>query len=146
MNNETQFRTPEQEVIKLLEECTELRRTLKTISAQLTRIENRVKLAFPASAKRERKRNAVESRSVNPSITSEEALAEFDKITKLVAAGAIEEAEGIVEAKPAEDLLVIARELGVSFAKSKPSVRAMREAIFGKVRESVLLSRHHPRS
>jgi hypothetical protein len=64
----------------------------------------------------------------------------------LVAAGAIEEAEGIVEAKPAEDLLVIARELGVSFAKSKPSVRAMREAIFGKVRESVLLSRHHPRS
>jgi hypothetical protein len=30
-----EFRTPEQEVLKLLEECAELRRTLKTISAQL---------------------------------------------------------------------------------------------------------------
>jgi hypothetical protein len=45
-----EFRTPEQEVLKLLEECAELRRTLKTISAQLGRMENRMKRAFPTVA------------------------------------------------------------------------------------------------
>jgi hypothetical protein len=64
----------------------------------------------------------------------------------LAESGANEEAERILEAKSAPDLLVIAKELGVTFPKSKPSFRKMREAIFGKVRESVLLSRHNPRS
>jgi hypothetical protein len=67
-------------------------------------------------------------------------------VVGLVTSGANDEAERILESKPAADLLVIAKELGVSFPKSKPSIRAMREAIFGKVRESILLSRHNPRT
>jgi hypothetical protein len=51
-----------------------------------------------------------------------------------------------LEAKSASDLLVIAKELGVPFSKSKPSIKSLREAIFGKVRESLLLTRHHPRT
>lgn len=146
MNGQREFRTPEQEVLKLLEECAELRRTLKTISAQLGRMEIRVKRAFPAAAKQVGARVASGANSASLSISQEEALAEFDRIVRLAATGASEEAEKIVDAKSAADLSLIAKELGVSFPKSKPSIRAMREAIFGRVRESVLLSRHSQRA
>jgi hypothetical protein len=59
------------------------------------------------------------------------------------------EAEKVKESNKARqsapDLLVIAKEVGVSFSSNRPSIRAMREAILGKVRESMLLSRHSPR-
>jgi hypothetical protein len=57
-----------------------------------------------------------------------------------------DDAVRILEGKSAADLQVMAKELGISFSKSRPSIRKMREAIVGKVRESVLLSRHHRRS
>jgi hypothetical protein len=145
MSNATDFRTPEQEVLKLLEECSEIRRALKTISGQLARMETRVKQAFPAAAHEFQDRASRKYHSSSPSISPQEALAEFDKVAGLAASGAMEEAERILEAKSGQDLLVIAKEVGVSFSKSKPSIRAMREAIFGKIRESVLLSRHSPR-
>lgn len=142
MSSDLEFRTPEQEVLKLLEECAELRRTLKAISAQVGRMESRVKRAFPAAAAQARERKVRISRSGEATITPTQALAEFDRVVGLAASGANEEAERILEAKSAPDLLVIAKELGVTFSKSKPSIKAMRDAIFGKVRESVLLSRH----
>jgi hypothetical protein len=145
VSSDTEFRTPEQEVLKLLEECVELRRTLKTISAQLSRIENRVKRAFPAVAEQARKRKVGGTLSANTSITPEQALAEFDKVVGLAASGANDEAERILEAKTASELLAIAKELGVSFPKSNPSIRAMREAIFGKIRETIMLTRHSTR-
>jgi hypothetical protein len=64
----------------------------------------------------------------------------------LAASGVNEEAERILEGKSAPDLFLIAKELGVTFPKSKPSIRSIREAIFGKVRESLLLTRHSPRT
>jgi len=145
VSNDSEFRTAEQEVVKLLEECAELRRTLKTISAQIGRMENRVERAFPAAVAKMRERK-VGPQSSNATITPEQALAEFDKVVGLAASGANDEAERVLEAKSAPDLLVIAKELGVTFPKSKPSIKAMREAIFGKVRESVLLSRHNTRA
>ena len=39
MTNENEFRSVDEEVLKLLEECGELKRSLKTISSQLSRIE-----------------------------------------------------------------------------------------------------------
>jgi len=146
VSDDTEFRTPEQEVLKLLEECVELRRTLKTISAQLGRMENRMKRAFPDVAEHAVKRKTDSTHSAKATITAEQALAEFEMVVGLVTSGKNKEAEKILEAKSASDLFVIAKELGVSFPKSKPSINSLREAIFGKVRESVLLTRHHPRT
>jgi hypothetical protein len=137
-----EFRTTEQEVAKLLEECGELKKTLKAISAQIGRMENRVKRAFPTAAAQAREQKTRRTRSKEATITPEQALGEFDRVVGLVASGASEEAERILEARSATDLLLIAKELGVIFPKSKPSIKTMRDAIFGKVRESVLLSRH----
>jgi hypothetical protein len=142
----SEFRTPEQEVLRLLEECAELRGTLKTISAQIGRMEKRVKNAFPTVAAQARSRKVSSTAASKATITSEQALTEFDRVVGLAASGANEEAERILASKPAADLLMIAKELGVSFPKSKPSIKAMREAIFGKVRESLLLNRQNPRS
>lgn len=145
MNGSQNFRSGEEEVLKLLEECAELKRTLKSISSQIGRMEARVKHAFPTAAARVQERKSASKRSADPSITSEQALAVFDRVVGLAASGANEDAERTLETMPAPDLALVAREVGISFPKSKPSVRAMREAIFGKVRESILLTRHNPR-
>jgi hypothetical protein len=145
VTSHSEFRTSEQEVLKLLEECAELRRTLTVISGQLGRMENRVKHAFPKVAAQMRDRKLCNAHSTESTITANEALAEFDKVVRLAASGANEEAQRLIEGKPAAELFVIAKEVGVTFPKSKPSVATMREAIFGKVRESVLLTRHHVR-
>jgi hypothetical protein len=146
VSSNSEFRTPEQEVLKLLEECAELRETLKAISAQIGRMEKRVKNAFPTLAQQARSRKSGTTRSSKATITPEEALAEFDRIVGLAASGDSKQAEGILESKPASDLRVIARELGVAFPKSKPTIKAMREGIFGKIRESILLARHNSRT
>ena len=145
MSSDLGFRTPEQEVLKLLEECAELRRTLKTISAQVGRMEIRVKRAFPMTAVQVRARKAGGAHSSKATMPPEQALAEFDRVVALAASGSSEEAEQVLEGKSPQDLLVLAKELGVTFPKSKPSVKTMREAIFGKVREAVLLTRHNTR-
>lgn len=145
MSGESEFRTPEQEVLKLLEECGELKRTLKSVSAQLSRIENRIKAAFPAVAKRVSERHSAQLRQKASSLSSEQALTEFDGLVKLASSGATLEAERQLERHSSLDLFTIAKELGVSFPSNKPSIKSMRHAILGKVRESILLSRHSRR-
>jgi len=145
VSGDTEFRSPEQEVLKLLDECAELRRTLKSIGAQVGRMEIRVKRAFPIAAELARDRTAKRPQSNTVSMSSEQALAEFDRIVALAGKGSGEEAERALQGRSAADLLIIAKELGVSFPKSKPSLRTIREGIIGKVRESILLTRHNPR-
>ena len=145
MSGDTDFRTPEQEILKLLDECAEIRRTLKSMSAQVGRMEIRVKRAFPAVVEKARIITAKGGQSNTGSMSSEQALAEFDRIVALAGKGKAEEAERALEASSTADLLTIAKEIGVSFSKSKPSLRTIREGIIGKVRESILLTRHSPR-
>ena len=144
MSGETDFRTPEQEILKLLDECSEIRRTLQSMSAQVGRMETRVKRAFPAVADKAQEKARGANQSKTSSLSSEQALAEFDRIVELAKAEAAE-AERALYAKSAADLFAIAKEIGVSFSKSKPSVKAIREGVFGKIRESMLLAQHNPR-
>jgi hypothetical protein len=140
-----EFRTSEQEVVKLLEECRELRRTLQSIGLQVGRIEKRLKTTFPLASKTFDERRRAKDRRDQAALSPEIAIAEFDKIVRLAASGATSEAERYVEDKSASDLFFIAKEVGVSFPSNKPSIRAVREAVLGKVRESLLLGRSSPR-
>jgi len=146
MSSEFEFRDSEQEVIKLLEECAEMRRMLKSISGQLVRIESRVKHAFPAATQKVKARELARSNAAAHPLSAEDALAEFDKLVALVTSGASHDAERIVDSHSSAELLAMARELGVSFSNGRPSVKDLRAAVFGKVRESVLLSRHNTRA
>jgi hypothetical protein len=145
VSSENEFRNTDQEVQKLLEECGELRQTLKTISAQLSRIESRVKTAFPAVAKKIHDRKILNLKQRESSLTSEQAQIEFDEIVRLAGSNNPSEAEQYLNRQSAADLYAIAREVGVSFLSNKPSLKTLRQAILGKVRESILLSRHSPR-
>ncbi|MGE3872345.1 MAG: hypothetical protein AB7F74_05245 [Parvibaculaceae bacterium] len=146
MSDAPTFRTGEEEVAKLLQECTELRHTLRSISTQVSRMELRLKRAFPNVAKQlSESRLPRKSQLKAPTITAAQALAEFDEVVNLVVQGHTERAEDFLMRRSPEDLLLIARELGVTFQTSKPSIQKVKEAVFGKVRESVQLSRHHVR-
>ena len=142
---ETEFRNKEEEVVRLLEEFSELKRMLKTISSQLTRLETRIKVNFPAATKQVENRRAAFSKQTTSTLTSERAQQEFESIVQIARSGTAAEAENYLERHAGPDLLVIAKEVGVSFKTSKPSIKAMREAILGKVRESILLSHHNRR-
>ena len=141
-----EFRTTDQEVEKLLEECQKLRSTLKDISSQVSRMESRVKRAFPGPATKvgERRKSRMPKAQVGASsgLTPEQALAEFDKAVQLASTDPTR-AESFLLDKRSADLLAIAKEIGVPFAKSKPSFNAIKDAIVGKIRESLLLSRHN---
>ena len=146
MTAPSEFRNSEQEIFKLLEECSELRRALKSISSQLGRIETRVKRAFPLAAKQIEERKRARARTTQTSLTSEQALVEFDRVVGIASSGHVEEAERALREMAPPDLLVMAKELGVSFPKSKPSARVLMNAIIGRVRESLLLASHNRRS
>jgi len=142
----TGFKTPDEEVEQLLEECQKLRGTLAEISGQVARMEKRVKRAFPEPAKRVNDRLLIQSARHSdhsaPSLTHDEALAEFDKAVQLAGkdpAGA----EKFLLEKRLADLVVIAREVGVSFGQRKPSFKVVKDALYGRIRESLLLSKHN---
>lgn len=140
-----EFRNPEQEVLKLLEECGELKQLLKTISGQLSRMEKRVKISFPSVAKAVDERRLLARKQTASSLSSDEATRIFQDVVDLASRGEAAEAERLLEKQSAADLYMIAKEVGASFPSNKPSIRAMREAIFGKMRESILLTRHTAR-
>lgn len=109
-------------------------------------MEARVKKAFPDAAERIRERNSKTKGGSASSLSGKQAVAEFEDVVRLASIGSVADAERRLHEKSAADLLTIAKEVGITFGKSKPSVKMMREAIFGRVRESILLSRHNPRS
>ena len=146
MTIEPEFRNKDEEVLKLLDDCQELKQALKTISSQLGRIEARVKHAFPSVAATIKERTLKRSHTNAPTLRRDQALAEFDKIVSLAATGAEADAEKLVATKAFPDLQLIASELGVTFPQSKPSFKKLQLAILGKVKESLLLSRHTRRT
>jgi hypothetical protein len=143
--NTKNFRTETEEVVKLLDEYRELKSLLREISGRLSRIEIRLKKVFPLSAARsdEKARHTRKGSDAGPMLTPQQAEEVFDEAVRL-ARNNPEEAEAFLSNKHSSELLAVAKELGISFSKSKPSPRATREAIYGKIRESLLLSHHSP--
>lgn len=143
MNEAPQFRTGDEEVSKLLQEVSELRQTLKAISGQLGRMENRIRLAFPKiSAQRPARRPKTDV----PSLSSEQASLKFESLVQLASDRRTVDAERELEDLSGADLQQIARQIGASFPSTKPSVKALREGILGKIREAVLLGRQFHRA
>lgn len=128
------FRTPAEQLEDFQKEIGEMRTLLRTIADRLTQIERHAKRAF-APAQEARKqvspRGAGEPRESPPTISPEEALTLFERLTALWK----DEGRPSVERRLAEiqvpDLKLIAHQLGVSFS-SKPSRRALHGGIIGR--------------
>lgn len=138
------FNTPAEEADRLVAELHETKDVLRELSGKLTRIETRLKRVFPeAFAARNRvTKERVASGQAEPTLTPESALAMYEQLVQTARVGHIEEARQRLLALPVPDLSVLRRELGAPLAKKKPSQRALVESILGRVRESVMLSKH----
>lgn len=124
-------------------EIHELKAVLREISGKVGRIETRLKRVFPTAFKAvKEERHALEATDTQSSLTSEQALSLFDGLVAQVREGKKTEVEDRLRDTPIADLAVLARELGVSLAKKKPSRTSLTNAVLGRLKESVMLTKH----
>lgn len=139
------FRSSEEEVTQLLKELGALKESVRELSAQLSRIERRVQRSFPAAAVAMKKRNAEQKASdatLESSLTREQALSIYDSVVQMSAEGNADAARLQLEAMSLPDIFFIARELGVTFKKSKPSRKLILDSLSNRIRQSMHLSMH----
>lgn len=137
---------PEVQIDHLLDDLFELRTAIREMSQKLARIEAIVKRAFPgAVAPREmtakRDKAAVGDR---PTLSEAQALAYFDEVRAIVANSGAESGIRKLDTLSVVDLAFLAKELGVSMGKSKPSRQKLTNEVLGRVRQSLMLRQHTP--
>jgi hypothetical protein len=145
MNRDGAFRTPEQEVSRLLDEFASVREQMREIAATLSRLELRVKRAFPQVVANKQAKSAGKGAKAEATLTSEQALELYDRTVQQVKDGAPDEALDLLKELPLPDLLVLHRELGLTIGHGKPSRKAVLNGIAGRVKQSVMLSQHSNR-
>jgi hypothetical protein len=138
------FRTPPEELQHLLGQIAELKATLREIAGRLSQIEQHVKRAFrlPKSPP-SRRTSAHQPRAPlpPPTLSPSDALKLFDELPPLLESHGREGVERRLGGLEIPDLKLIVQELGAPLP-SKPSRKALTAAIFGRVNESLLLSRN----
>lgn len=145
--NENFFRNKEEELQRLTQEIADLKSTMKDMASSLSRIERHVKRSFgipPKSQSSEgtklRQKNT-ERKKEEATITPEEALGLFDKLSE----GLGKQEPGLIEGRLQEmtvpNLKVIAHELGLTF-KGKPTKKVLCEGIISRLNERAMLSRN----
>jgi hypothetical protein len=143
MNETRTFRSKEEEVSSLLQELATLRELIRDIAKKLTNIEARTKRAFPSIAT---KRVAGRAQAnVTASLSATDALALYDQVVELAKTGVHDQATDRLAQQSIPDLVVLSKELGLPTGKSKPSRKRLTNAILGRVKQSLMLSRHSVR-
>lgn len=144
MNDQDIFNTPEQEIVVLAKELSEIKDVLRELTRKLSRIEARANRAFPSAFIKPAgnpKGTSFEASS-EPTMTTEQIMHLYDEVVDLAKGGKFEEVRGRLETLEFADLNLLRTELGASLGKKKPSKRVLMEAVLGRVNESVMLTRH----
>ena len=136
------FLNSTEELDRVADELASLRRDIQNVSGLLTRIEKRLKVAFPNYTKLKKQSDKQESASM-PTKTRDELLPIFETLLIVTKEsgdkGFLIEIEKLSEI----DLTSLAYELGISDSR-RISQKKAREGIRKRVQESLLLS-HQPR-
>lgn len=142
--NEDIFNTPEEEIVKLSKEIKGLKETLQEMSRTLARLETRVQRAFPLKypKKSEKKVKKASSLHEEPTLTPEQALTLYEELIVVAKNGDMGNVEERLLSMNKADLALLRQELGVSLGKKKPSQKILIEVIMGRIRESIMLSKH----
>ncbi|MGH7836887.1 MAG: hypothetical protein ACREQC_03575 [Candidatus Binataceae bacterium] len=124
-------------------EIHELKGVLREISGRLGRIETRLKRVFPQAFEAVKaERIALEATDAQASLTPETALSLFDDLAAQIQEGRKTEVEEKLRDIPISDLALLARELGVSLGKKRPSRNSLTLAVLGRLKETVMLTKH----
>lgn len=138
---------PQREDVEILaREITELKEVLRDVSGKLGRMEKRLRLFFPASfPSNERREGKKEEHQGNlPAMTSEQRLALYSELLELGRSGQQLPLENRLEKISTEDLALLVKELGAPVGK-KPSRIRLTKSLMGRLKQSVMLSRHAAR-
>ena len=146
MNNEL-FRTPDEEITQLLEEINGMKQVIRDISGKLGRIEKRLKVSFPSAVTTKvtmakKKTGASPKVRQEPSITPEEAKSRYEQWVELEH----DQQTAVIQHELSElslpNLLLTARELGLSLGSKKPSMKVLSGLILNRIRQSAMLTWH----
>ena len=147
MNEENPFNTPAEEVKRLIEEIRETKEALRDVARRLSQMEVRMQRTFPQLVpKKERSTRGSDRGAASEStMTPEQAMRAYDEMVELVRKDDRAGVHNRLAGLGLGDLNLLRQELGASIGKKKPSRRVLEDAIIGRIRESVSLSRHSNR-
>ncbi len=142
------FNTPTEEVNRLVSELHETKEALRDLSSKLSRIETRLKRVFPSAFPK--KKDAVTKKRGSaiqeaPTLTAEQAMTLYQELVDLARKDQLTEVRRRLSSMNAADLSLLRTELGAPLGKRKASAKALTDAILGRIKESVMLSKHTDR-
>jgi hypothetical protein len=140
------FNTPKEEIDRLVSELGGVKDLVREVSAQLGRIETRMKRAFPSAfAATAFKQARGASVRQEPGMSAEEALRVYEELVDRARAGARPEVQARLSGMAAPDLDLIRRELGIPLGSKKPSRKALVSLVLSRINESVMIGQHSNR-
>jgi hypothetical protein len=140
MSRDTEFKR--EDVEALAGELRDLREIIREVSGKLGRIEKRLRLFFPQSFPVERRKEPeADIREMSPTITPQRALEIYTELLEMARTGREQQVESRIAGIVLPDLALLVRELGAPLGK-KPTRTALTKSLMGRLRESMMLSRH----
>jgi hypothetical protein len=140
MTRDTEFKR--EDVEALAGELRDLREVMREVSGKLGRIEKRLRLFFPQSFPDERRKEPEgDIREMSPTITPQRALEMYTELLEIARRGREEQVQSRIAGMALPDLALLVRELGAPLGK-KPTRTALSKSLMGRLRESIMLSRH----
>jgi hypothetical protein len=134
----------DEETVHLVDEIGELKEILREVSRKLTRIETKVKRAGTVVASKTSEFQNSQAAAVNkPDDKSvENILQVYEELRLKAKNGKEQEVREKLLAMSATDLNLMCCELGMPPSSKAPSRRKMFELIIGRIKQSLMLSRH----
>lgn len=135
-----------EDVEVLAREIRDLKETLRDVSGKLGRIEKRLRVFFPAAFPQAKSRSAKGERleTSPPTMTTDQLLAVYNDLVNLARSDRPSQVEGKLDALALGDLALLVRELGAPVG-GKPTRPLLVRSVLGRLKQSVMLSRHTPR-
>jgi len=146
MSEPNLFNTPTEEITRLVEELRGAKEALRDVSRTLNQIEARIRRSFPSLfPKQVAGPKTSETLSERPSLTPEQAMQVYEELVRHAKKGEQDFVQQRLSGLGPADLNLLRKELGATIGKKKASRKVLENAILGRVRESVLLTKHADR-
>ncbi|NJK66892.1 MAG: hypothetical protein HC789_07000 [Microcoleus sp. CSU_2_2] len=129
----------DEETVQLVDEIGELKEILREVSRKLTRIETKVKRGVTSASS---KTSDFQNSPATADLSAENILQVYEELRLKAKNGKEQEVREKLLAMTATDLNLMCCELGMPPSSKNPSRRKMFELIIGRIKQSLMLSRH----
>ncbi|HLO48447.1 MAG TPA: hypothetical protein VK211_08555 [Kamptonema sp.] len=139
-----EFQPDETEIVQLNDEIAELKEMLREISRKLTRIETKVKRGLssvPKSSELQVSQSTLDGKK-SENLSAKQVLEVYEELRLKAKDGNEEEVKQQLSDMNLTDLNLLCWELGASVSRKNSSRKKMLDAILGKIKQSLMLSRH----